>query len=189
MAFECVPCSYVLMQVLVVACRVPYLPLCGQSMVCRWVDIGSLAAHSTEVSRQLTARGTVAPTRGPRYARPCVIVRAMLCAQPHNDYKREHVSGRMGVCLMSSAVCPFMITGELVQRWRVAQGAVLERWPRKDLEQWGPVFLFSLFAGILVWEEVSAQHCALPQRVPAQPQQGTATEGQRCWRRATVDST
>ncbi len=47
-----------------------------------------------------------------------------------------------------------MITGELVQRWRVAKGAVLGRWPRKELEQWGPVFLFSLFAGILVWEEV-----------------------------------
>lgn len=30
------------------------------------------------------------------------------------------------------AVCPFMIYGELVQRWRLAQGAVLMKWPHKS---------------------------------------------------------
>ena len=30
------------------------------------------------------------------------------------------------------AVCPFMIYGELVQRWRLAQGAVLRKWPHKS---------------------------------------------------------
>jgi len=52
------------------------------------------------------------------------------------------------------AVCPFMIYGELVQRVRLAQGAVLAKWPRKQMEAWGPWFLFSLFTAILVWEEV-----------------------------------
>ena len=32
------------------------------------------------------------------------------------------------------AVCPFMIYGELVQRWRLAQGAVLRKWPHKSGE-------------------------------------------------------
>ena len=31
---------------------------------------------------------------------------------------------------MGAAVCPFMIYGEIVQRWRLAQGAVLRKWPR-----------------------------------------------------------
>ena len=31
-----------------------------------------------------------------------------------------------------TAVCPFMIYGELVQRWRLAQGAVLRKWPHKS---------------------------------------------------------
>ena len=29
-------------------------------------------------------------------------------------------------------MCPFMIYGELVQRWRLAQGAVLMKWPHKS---------------------------------------------------------
>ncbi|KAG2494498.1 hypothetical protein HYH03_007267 [Edaphochlamys debaryana] len=52
------------------------------------------------------------------------------------------------------AVCPFMIYGELMQKWRVSQGAQLLKWPREAAEKYGPPFLFSLFAGILVWEEV-----------------------------------
>lgn len=52
------------------------------------------------------------------------------------------------------SVCPFMIYGEVVQRWRLAQGAVLAKWPRESIEGWGPWFLFALFAVILVWEEV-----------------------------------
>ncbi|KAK9840246.1 hypothetical protein WJX74_006102 [Apatococcus lobatus] len=52
------------------------------------------------------------------------------------------------------AVCPFMIYGEVVQRWRLAQGAVLRKWPRQLSQEWGPWFLFTLFAAILVWEEV-----------------------------------
>ncbi|KAK9840711.1 hypothetical protein WJX84_002965 [Apatococcus fuscideae] len=52
------------------------------------------------------------------------------------------------------SVCPFMIYGEVVQRWRLAQGAVLKKWPRQLSQQWGPWFLFALFLAILVWEEV-----------------------------------
>ncbi len=40
------------------------------------------------------------------------------CAHPH--------------LLCMRAVCPFMIYGELVQRWRLAQGAVLRKWPQKQ---------------------------------------------------------
>lgn len=52
------------------------------------------------------------------------------------------------------SVCPFMIYGELVQKVRLAAGAKLQKWPKETLERWGPWFLFSLFGGILVWEEV-----------------------------------
>ncbi|CAL8472261.1 g11803 [Coccomyxa elongata] len=52
------------------------------------------------------------------------------------------------------AVCPFMIYGEIVQRWRLAQGAVLRKWPHKSVGDWGPWFLWALFMAILVWEEV-----------------------------------
>ena len=47
-----------------------------------------------------------------------------------------------------------MIYGEVVQRWRVASGAKLMKWPRAAMEAWGGWFLFGLFAAILVWEEV-----------------------------------
>lgn len=52
------------------------------------------------------------------------------------------------------SVCPFMIYGELVQKWRLSQGAVLMKWPREQLDRYGDWFLFWLFAAILVWEEV-----------------------------------
>ena len=52
------------------------------------------------------------------------------------------------------SVCPFMIYGELVQRWRESNGVKLLKWPREQLEKYGPWFLFGLFAAILVWEEV-----------------------------------
>ncbi|GLC68372.1 hypothetical protein PLESTF_000684000 [Pleodorina starrii] len=55
------------------------------------------------------------------------------------------------------AVCPFMIFGELAQTWRTSPaggGARLLKWPREAAERFGPPFLFSLFAAILVWEEV-----------------------------------
>ncbi|MEW5308688.1 MAG: hypothetical protein WDW38_000627 [Sanguina aurantia] len=52
------------------------------------------------------------------------------------------------------AVCPFMIYGELVQRWRLSKGAKLMKWPREAADLYGPWFLFGLFAAILVWEEV-----------------------------------
>lgn len=51
------------------------------------------------------------------------------------------------------AVCPFMIWGEVVQRWRVSTGAVLLKWPTDLLTKYGYWFLFWLFAAILVWEE------------------------------------
>lgn len=61
-------------------------------------------------------------------------------------------------------MCPFMIYGEVVQRWRLAQGAVLAKWPRGSMEKYGPWFLYALFAGILVWEEVRCG-CFLTQRL------------------------
>lgn len=51
------------------------------------------------------------------------------------------------------SVCPFMIYGEVVQRWRLAQGALLMKWPTEMMDMWGGWFLFALFAAILVWEE------------------------------------
>eukprot|EP00883_Tetradesmus_obliquus_P009178 jgi/Sobl393_1/19957/SZX72903.1 len=50
--------------------------------------------------------------------------------------------------------CPFMVYGEVMQRWRTASGVVLRKWPKEELERWGGWFLFGLFAAILVWEEV-----------------------------------
>jgi polyferredoxin len=47
-----------------------------------------------------------------------------------------------------------MVTGQLVQKWRVAAGAHLKPWPKKQLEQYGPWFLTGMFAAILVWEQV-----------------------------------
>jgi polyferredoxin len=51
------------------------------------------------------------------------------------------------------AVCPFMIYGEIVQRWQTSRGVKLMKWPRDILDRWGAWFLFGLFALILVWEE------------------------------------
>lgn len=61
------------------------------------------------------------------------------------------------------SICPFMIYGEIVQAWRKSQGAKLMKWPKEEMDQWGPWFLFAMFAGILVWEEVwdLPQHAAL----------------------------
>ena len=50
--------------------------------------------------------------------------------------------------------CPFMAYGELVQRLRIATGANLRKWPRDEMETWGPWFLYGLFYVILVWEQV-----------------------------------
>ena len=50
------------------------------------------------------------------------------------------------------AVCPFMIYGEIVQRWRIADGAVMQKWPQ-SVEKYGAWFLYVLFFGILMWEE------------------------------------
>lgn len=52
------------------------------------------------------------------------------------------------------SICPFMIYGELVQRWQLANGAILRKWPRAAMDRWGSWFLFALFGAILVWEEV-----------------------------------
>ena len=51
------------------------------------------------------------------------------------------------------AVCPFMIYGEIVQRWRVASGAVLQKWPT-EVTKYGGWFLYILFLLILMWEEL-----------------------------------
>lgn len=52
------------------------------------------------------------------------------------------------------SVCPFMIWGEVVQRWRVSSGAKLLKWPREWADSYGAWFLFAMFFAILVWEEV-----------------------------------
>jgi len=52
------------------------------------------------------------------------------------------------------SICPFMIYGELVQKLRLDSGATLMKWPKEFLDQWGYLFLTSLFTGILIWEEV-----------------------------------
>ena len=53
------------------------------------------------------------------------------------------------------AVCPFMIYGEITQKlslWLFPRQ--LKKWPRQTAEKWGGWFLFSLFALILLWEEL-----------------------------------
>lgn len=47
-----------------------------------------------------------------------------------------------------------MIYGELAQKLRLQMAGTLQKWPRKEIELWGPWFLFTGFAGILIWEEV-----------------------------------
>ncbi|GLI58961.1 hypothetical protein VaNZ11_000745 [Volvox africanus] len=61
------------------------------------------------------------------------------------------------LCRVWCDVCPFMIYGELAQKWRTGPAAYpskLLKWPREEAERYGPPFLFSLFAAILVWEGV-----------------------------------
>jgi hypothetical protein len=43
-----------------------------------------------------------------------------------------------------------MVYGEVMQRWRMASGVALRKWPKEELERWGGWFLFGLFAAILV---------------------------------------
>ena len=56
------------------------------------------------------------------------------------------------------AVCPFSIYGDWAQRTKLALGGVVGPWPRQAAEQYGGAFLYTLFGGILVWEEL----CDLP---------------------------
>jgi len=53
-----------------------------------------------------------------------------------------------------SRICPFQVYGEVVQRWQMSRGVQLMKWPREILDQYGAWFLYALFFGILVWEEV-----------------------------------
>lgn len=54
------------------------------------------------------------------------------------------------------AVCPFMVTGELVQEWRSSlwPDVSFAKWPKQAAEKWGPWLMLALFSGILVWEDV-----------------------------------
>ena len=53
------------------------------------------------------------------------------------------------------AVCPFMIYGEITQKLSlILFPRQLKKWPRNSAEKWGGWFLFSLFALILLWEEL-----------------------------------
>lgn len=38
------------------------------------------------------------------------------------------------VCGCRCSICPFMIYGEVMQRWRTAQGVVLRKWPKEESE-------------------------------------------------------
>ncbi|MGK7933082.1 MAG: sigma 54-interacting transcriptional regulator [Microcystaceae cyanobacterium] len=51
--------------------------------------------------------------------------------------------------------CPFMIYGEITQKlslWLLPR--TLKKWPRQTAEKWGGWFLLTLFALILLWEEL-----------------------------------
>ncbi|EFN55334.1 hypothetical protein CHLNCDRAFT_6666, partial [Chlorella variabilis] len=54
------------------------------------------------------------------------------------------------------SVCPFMVTGELVQEWRSSlwPDVSFAKWPKQAAEKWGPWLMLALFSGILVWEDV-----------------------------------
>lgn len=53
------------------------------------------------------------------------------------------------------AVCPFMIYGELAQKFSLwLYPRKLLPWPRQEAEKWGGWFLFGLFTLILLWEEL-----------------------------------
>ena len=53
------------------------------------------------------------------------------------------------------SVCPFMVTGMAVQKFRETKlGEKLQKWPKEQGEKYGPWFLLVLFGGILVWEDV-----------------------------------
>ncbi len=54
------------------------------------------------------------------------------------------------------AICPFMIYGEVTQKISLflLGDRKLKKWPRRWAESWGGWFLFSLFALILLWEEI-----------------------------------
>jgi hypothetical protein len=54
------------------------------------------------------------------------------------DYKQS-ASIILLCCVRAStahrcSICPFMIYGEVMQRWRMAQGVVLRKWPREESE-------------------------------------------------------
>ena len=61
---------------------------------------------------------------------------------------------------MGAAVCPFMIYGEIVQRWRLAQGAVLRKWPRAHGQQCClsafPCFVLDASSEAQPWQPASA---------------------------------
>lgn len=53
------------------------------------------------------------------------------------------------------AVCPFMIYGELAQKFSLwLFPRQLLPWPRQEADKWGGWFLFGLFSLILLWEEL-----------------------------------
>jgi transcriptional regulator with AAA-type ATPase domain/NAD-dependent dihydropyrimidine dehydrogenase PreA subunit len=53
------------------------------------------------------------------------------------------------------AVCPFMIYGEITQKFSVwLFPRKLKTWPREKAEKWGGWFLFAMFALIFLWEEL-----------------------------------
>ncbi|MBW4694292.1 MAG: sigma 54-interacting transcriptional regulator [Lyngbya sp. HA4199-MV5] len=53
------------------------------------------------------------------------------------------------------SVCPFMIYGELAQKFSLwLYPRQLLPWPRQQAEKWGGWFLFGMFTLILLWEEL-----------------------------------
>jgi hypothetical protein len=62
----------------------------------------------------------------------------VLCTEPSQTAAHKRSSMRWFHCCVvccraqqPCAVCPFMIYGEVVQRWRLATGATLAKWPRE----------------------------------------------------------
>ena len=87
---------------------------------CGLVSCAQLLAHPSKTSSRTAADQNRPGTREGGPLTPCP---PLLAPPPPQVYP---FLGRVWC-----AVCPFMIYGEIVQRWRVASGATLLKWPRE----------------------------------------------------------
>jgi hypothetical protein len=59
----------------------------------------------------------------------------LLCQLPDRCMcARLITNGFLSLLECRCSICPFMIYGEVMQRWRTAQGTVLRKWPREESE-------------------------------------------------------